>query len=372
MGLGGGLLRLLVRLGLGQHQFHRIAIGLVEAQLRQACREMLGQVGAHVDQVAVRMVDHQPAGVEVHLAADAARKERIGPAVLAVADDRVADRRHVDAQLVGPPGQRLQLDPAGTVPGAVDHAIAAARGLAFARLVDHHLFAAGARLLGQRQVDHPVADLRHADHQRPIDLARGTARKALGKERRAARSAGDQQDARGILVEPVDQPWARAVLRIGIEQPVDMGIGPAAALGGKARRLVEHDRGAVLGNDHAFGQRQLLRGQRLPGPRLLFGAFAAGGNAQHLARAQPVGHIGAFAVHPDLPGPGPAADRGKADLRQVPLEPAIEPDPVIVGRNGELADAVGRNGAPRGHARVLARASPPTSPATPPASETAA
>jgi hypothetical protein len=66
------------------------------------------------------MVDDQAARVEVHLAADRAGQERLLPAVLAVADDRVADRRHVDAQLVGAAGQRLQLDPGGAVAGAVD------------------------------------------------------------------------------------------------------------------------------------------------------------------------------------------------------------------------------------------------------------
>ena len=58
--------------------------------------------------------------MKVELAADPAGQERLGPAIFGVADDRMADRRHVRAQLVGAAGQRLQLDPGGAVAGAVD------------------------------------------------------------------------------------------------------------------------------------------------------------------------------------------------------------------------------------------------------------
>ena len=61
----------------------------------------------------VGVVDDQPPRMEVHLAADAAGEERLAPAVLAVAHDRVADRRHVRAQLVRAPGERFELHPRG-------------------------------------------------------------------------------------------------------------------------------------------------------------------------------------------------------------------------------------------------------------------
>ena len=77
------------------------------------------------------MIDADAARVEVHLAADPAGQERRRAAIFAVADDRMADRRHVDAQLVGAAGERLQLDPGGAVAGALDHAVAGARGLPF-------------------------------------------------------------------------------------------------------------------------------------------------------------------------------------------------------------------------------------------------
>jgi hypothetical protein len=102
------------------------------------------------------------------------------------------------------------------------------------------------------------------------------------------------------------------------------------------------------------------------------GSLAARGHADHLAGAEPVGRIGALAIDPDLPGAGPAADRGKADLRQVALEPAVQPHAIVIGADGELADAIGGNGAARGHAMLLARASPASRPAIPPITETAA
>ncbi len=129
---------------------------------------------------AVRRVDPDAAGVEVQLAADPAGQERLGPAIFGVADDRMTDRRHVRAKLVGAAGQRLQLDPGGAVAGAVDDPPARA-GRRAILLVDMHLLAAGAGLLGERGVDQALVERGHADDQRPIDLARGPAGEGLGE-----------------------------------------------------------------------------------------------------------------------------------------------------------------------------------------------
>jgi hypothetical protein len=74
-------------------------------------------------------------------------------------------------------------------------------------------------------------------------------------------------------------------------------MGAAAALRGKAGRLVEHDRRAVLGQDDAFGERHFLFGQRLArrGPPRR-GLGAAGRNAQGLAGDETGVDIGALAV----------------------------------------------------------------------------
>ena len=138
-----------------------------------------GIVGrGHVNLVAIGMVDNQTPRVEVHLAADAAGQESVLPAVLAVADDGMADRRHVHAQLVGTARHRLKFHPGGAVACAVDHAVAGARKLAVL-FIDAHLLAARSGLLGKGQVDQAVTDIGHADHKRPVDLARGAAGKAL-------------------------------------------------------------------------------------------------------------------------------------------------------------------------------------------------
>src|SRR3546814_9073316 len=71
--------------------------------------------------------------------------------IFAVADDRVADRRHMDAKLMRAAGERLKLDPRRAVAGAFDNPIARFRDQPL--VVDVHLFAARSGLLGERQVD---------------------------------------------------------------------------------------------------------------------------------------------------------------------------------------------------------------------------
>ena len=142
------------------------------------------------------------------------------------------------------PVSGCELDPGGAVAGAVDHAVAG-RGrlavLARRRASSRRRCPAAWRAAASISA---VVDVGHADDQRPVDLLRRAAREALGEERRAARGAGDQQDARGVLVEPVDQARARLVSPCeGVEQAVDMAVRAGAALGGEAGRLVEHDRG---------------------------------------------------------------------------------------------------------------------------------
>jgi hypothetical protein len=308
------------------------------------------------------MLDAQAAGMEVELAADRAGQERGLSAILAIAHDRVADGRHVDAQLVGAAGERLKLDPGGAIARTVDHAIAGARGQAVLAFVDHHLFAARARLLGQRQFDHAVADFGNAHDQRPVDLARGAARESLGEEGRAARRARDEQDARGVLVETVDEAGARvAVVGIGIEQAVDVFVGAAAALRGKAGRLVDDDGRAILFENDILGQMNLFFGQRLAHPGALAPACerkrpASGRHAQHLAGREARVDIGALAIDADLAGAGPARDHRETDLGKVALEPAVEAHIVVVGLDGKLAHGIGRAADAGAAAGVFARA----------------
>ena len=61
----------------------------------------------NVDEPLFEGIDADSAGVQVQLAADAARQERIRPTIFAVPDDRMTDRRHVRAKLMRSPRQRL-------------------------------------------------------------------------------------------------------------------------------------------------------------------------------------------------------------------------------------------------------------------------
>ncbi len=186
----------------------------------------------------VGMIDHQAPRMEVHLAADPdAGEERVVPAVLAVADDRVADRRHVDAQLVGAAGERLEFDPRGAAAWRGrprDRRYARAGRLPSSTCIFSPpvpgCLAIGASIVPSRGIG-------HADHQRPVDLLGRAAREALGEERRAAGRAGDEQRRRRYPCR-AGGPGARARLprRVdeGIEQAVDVVVGLGAALRGEA------------------------------------------------------------------------------------------------------------------------------------------
>src|SRR5690606_17372657 len=247
-----------------------------------------------------------------------------------------------------------QLDPGGAVAGAVDHPVAGSGRLAVFH-VDVHLLAAGARLLGERRVDRAVLDVRHADDERPVDLLRRAAREALREERRAARGTGDEQHARGILVEPVDEARARLVVAVKrVEQAVDVVEGPCAPLRGEAGRLVENQRGLGLVNDHRFGLLDLCRGQ-FAALRPGLAALAARRHAHDLAGGKAVLWLHPLAVDADLPGARPARDRGEPDLRQVALEPPVEAYAVIVGLDRELADFAGGAGVGHAASRMMIR-----------------
>ena len=218
-----------------------------------------------IDRLAVGPVDPQPPRVQVHLAADPPGQERRRAAIFGVADDRVADRRHMRAQLVGASGHRLEFDPCRASAGTVDLAIAGARGKAFL-LVDHHLFAARPGLLGERGVDHAFRGRRPADDQRPIDFARGAPGEGLGEMSRGPGRPRDEQYPRRVLVEAMDELGALALL-VGqrVEQAVDVlnGVGPA--LRRKARGLVEHDPVGPARQHHVLNVARFLLGQRFGG-----------------------------------------------------------------------------------------------------------
>jgi hypothetical protein len=93
--------------------------------------------------------------------------------------------------------------------------------------------------------------------------------------------------------------------------------------------------------DHHFADEgHFVRRERRPldlGTRLLRDRIGRR-HADGLAGLDPVAGADALAVDPDLPGPRPARHDIEARVRQVALEPAIEPDAVVIGADGELTD----------------------------------
>src|SRR3546814_10935625 len=104
------------------------------------------------DLVAIGVIDADAPRVQMHLAADPAGQERLRPAIFAVADDRMADRRQMRAKLVGAAGIGLQLQPAGAVARPVDHTIARACGQAVLLVAVHLLASSEKRRGGKRGV----------------------------------------------------------------------------------------------------------------------------------------------------------------------------------------------------------------------------
>ena len=212
--------------------------------------------------------------------------------IFGVADDGVIDMRHMRAQLMRPPGHRLQRHPGEFLRRGFHHRVVRHRmaGALVAVLGDAHDGVFLVLFLGEIGRDAALLRLRHAGNQRPVDFSRRAfaerARELGGGEARL----GDQQTARGILVEPMHQ--AR-LLALGVahhfQHAVDMAHGAGAALHGEAGRLVQHHHVGVLEQDHLLeGVERLLRG---------FGEHAAANlrrvelerrNADGLALFQPV------------------------------------------------------------------------------------
>ena len=122
-----------------------------------------------------------------------------------------------------------------------------------------------------------------------------------------------------------------------------MDVGLGAALGGEAGRLVDDDRLRVAVDHHLVDEGDLVLAQPRPLRLRPRGAAArlGGRDPDGLAGLDPVARRGALAVDPKLAGPRPARDEVEAGVGQVALEPAVEADAVIVGRDDELADLIG-------------------------------
>ena len=155
------------------------------------------------------------------------------------------------------------------------------------------------------------------------------------------------------------------LVREAVEQSVEMRAGLGAALGGEARRLVDDERGRVGVDHHLVDEGDLvlaeLRALNLRS-RLLFRLRLGRRDANHLPGLDPIARRRPLPIETQLPGPRPARHKVEARIRQVALEPAVEADPVILARDGELTNLIA-------HAVALANQRPTNSNATDPATE---
>ena len=107
------------------------------------------------------------------------------------------------------------------------------------------------RRLHEAEADRSHPGLRHARDGGPVDLARLARAEGFGQAAGDALGAGEQQDARGVLVETMNEGGLlrpAELQRLG--QRVDMAVAlPAAALAGQARGLVQSDQGLSLPED---------------------------------------------------------------------------------------------------------------------------
>ena len=175
---------------------------------------MRRQRGGHPQRSAVGVRDFEAARVQVQAMRRRAPGElRRGAAILAVAEDRRAERGAMGAQLMRAPGDRQQRDPARPAAGMVDHAVIGDGALAASR---RHA-RARARLalapppLESAEIDAAPLRPRQAGDDRPIDFPGRLLAEGPGEKRRGRRVTRDQQHARGVLVEPVHEarPFGR-------------------------------------------------------------------------------------------------------------------------------------------------------------------
>jgi hypothetical protein len=291
-----------------------------------------GDWGGHINGAALGVRKRHPAGMQVQLLRHAVGHLG-GVAIFSVADDRMADQRHVRAQLVLAAGDGLQADPGHRRRGLVDDGIVRNRALrpVVVRVVGlvHALFACPAAL-DQRLVDLALFGLRHAVDQRPIDLAHRARLKQFSERCRHLAGLGNHQDAGCVPVQPVHQPWPVIHLcRQPHQQPVHVARGARSALHRKPGRLVQHVEVLVLEQDQRLEIRLVGCTERLrlgvfaPGFRLVIEVQRR--HPDHLARFKPRVGLHPRTIHPHLAGAQQLRQLAVTERREMHLEPAVQP-----------------------------------------------
>jgi len=172
--------------------------------------------------------------------------------IQAIAQQRVADRQHMDAQLVRPAGNRRQFY-AAVIAATLQHFPEGQR--VFAKLVVDHVPGLGRRVVTQGQVDAATVELGLTPGQRGIGLFGFTVVKLTGQFAVSVSITGQQNDPGGFPVQTVDDArFGVAVFLQAGDEAVLVVIGPAGhrqQQGG----FVDHQDASVLVDDVNIGQR---------------------------------------------------------------------------------------------------------------------
>lgn len=151
---------------------------------------------------------------QVQFVLNAARKFPVFDVeIFRVADDRVADMRHMRTQLMGAAGDRLERNPCHFLPCGFHHGVVgdSMNGVLLAMFGDAHEAVLLDFLLGEEGGNAPLLRLRYTGDQRPIDLARRARTESFRKRRGGKSGLGYQQASGRVLVEPVDQAWTLGI-----------------------------------------------------------------------------------------------------------------------------------------------------------------
>src|SRR5215208_2552923 len=174
-----------------------------------------------------RMRDHDSASEQMEPLLEAARQLPVlDVEIFRISDDRVADMSCVGAQLMGATRDRLEGQPAELLRRRVHDRVVGermARALLPVRRDPHAGLSLPTLLLGEIGGDAPLSNPRHAGDQGPIDLAGGSRPEGLRHRRCREAGLGDHEAARGVLVEPMNEPGFLAfVVAQRIEKAVHM------------------------------------------------------------------------------------------------------------------------------------------------------
>ncbi len=190
----------------------------------------------------------QPRSGQVRQIAPRGALVEVEIAVLVVAQDRKAQVRQVNADLVGATGLQFGLQQR-VAAEALLHVEDRVGGHAGLRVDRHASLAVAGQVLGQRRLHVLAIVLPVADDQRQIALVDLSLAQHLVQPHQRAPGLGEQQDAGGLAVEPVRQFEERLMWPRRAHLLDQTERHPAAAMRGQAGRLVDRDQVLVLVQD---------------------------------------------------------------------------------------------------------------------------